>query len=489
MGDCHSSDPGSNPGPGALSSLRIPTSIDYDRNNHNKTNKRCTNSETDTSLLVQNKNNNIDNYKVVKLFENNQMRDLYNRKKKLDYWTERIHKDLYEHDKKDVLKFLEIMQEKDQSILTITRCISIVIQIRKQIDKPLSKATKEDIKAIFRWMDNNRYKVETIEKYRAIIKKFYKMVYGNNEYYPDCVKWFSVKVGKDKHSQERGLDIAEYLEEEEIPILIENTPTVQKKAFLACLYESGSRPEEFLRLSNLDCKIDTNGAILILRGKTGERRIRIVSFAKLLQQWLDVHPLKHQKQFPIWISQATNYNNQPLGLRGAQLIIEEALAKGKLDKHKRLYLLRHSRATHLCKWLTEAQMCVFFGWQQGTKVVRRYIHLSGKDLDNTLLSISEEGKQVTKQHEYLLKTRKCNRCTETLSPSQQFCGRCGLTTILAEQYTKELDLERENKELKQQIQMVKEEMDDKFNKIISMIQQNPILAQVKPEALKSKKIL
>jgi integrase/recombinase XerD len=212
------------------------------------------------------------------------MRDLYNRKKKLDYWTERIHKDLDEHDKKDVLKFLEIMQEKDQSILTITRCISIVIQIKKQIDKPLSKVTKEDIKTIFQWMNTKRYKVETFEKYRAVIKKFYKMVYGNNEYYPDCVKWFSVKVGKDKHSEERGLDIAEYLEEEEIPILIENTPTLQKKAFLACLYESGGRPEEYLRLSNLDCKIDTNGAILILRVKTGERRIRIVSFAKLLQQ-------------------------------------------------------------------------------------------------------------------------------------------------------------------------------------------------------------
>jgi hypothetical protein len=76
------------------------------------------------------------------------MRNLYNRKKKLDYWTERIHKDLDEHDKKDVLKSLEIMQEKDQSILTITRCISIVIQIRKQIDKSLFKVTKEDIKAI-----------------------------------------------------------------------------------------------------------------------------------------------------------------------------------------------------------------------------------------------------------------------------------------------------------------------------------------------------
>ena len=39
----------------------------------------------------------------------------------------------------------------------------------------ISKFTKEDIKTIFQWMDNNRYKVETVEKYRAVIKKFYKM--------------------------------------------------------------------------------------------------------------------------------------------------------------------------------------------------------------------------------------------------------------------------------------------------------------------------
>jgi site-specific recombinase XerD len=156
------------------------------------------------------------------------MRDLYNRKKKLDYWIDRIHKDLDTSDKKDALKFLEMMQEKDQSILTITRCISIIIQVRKQIDKPLSKVTKEDIKVIFQWMDNKRYRVETVEKYRAVLKKFYKMVYGNNESYPDCVKWFSVKVGKDKHSQERGLDIAEYLEENEVPLLIDAAPTIQK---------------------------------------------------------------------------------------------------------------------------------------------------------------------------------------------------------------------------------------------------------------------
>jgi hypothetical protein len=205
MGDCHSSDPGSNPGPGALSSVRIPTTTSIIDHKNNK--DHIINSETIAIISIvqqQQLKNNIssDKYKVAKLFENDQMRDLYNRKKKLDYWTQRIHTDLDEHDKRDVLKFLEIMQEKDQSILTITRCISIVIQIRKQIDKPLSKFTKEDIKTIFQWMDIKKYKVETVEKYRAVIKKFYKMVYGNNEYYPDCVKWFAVKVGKDKHSRE-----------------------------------------------------------------------------------------------------------------------------------------------------------------------------------------------------------------------------------------------------------------------------------------------
>jgi hypothetical protein len=256
------------------------------------------------------------------------------------------------------------------------------------------------------------------------------------------------------------------------------------------MYESGARPEEFLRLSNLDCKIDIHGAILILRGKTGERRVRIVSFAKLLQQWLELHPLKDiQKQFSLWVSDATNFKNQPLGLRGAQKIIEEAMFKANLvNKHSRLYILRHSRASVLANYFTESQLCTFFGWVQGSQVVKRYIHMSGKDLDNTLISISE-GKQAIKQEEYLLKTKTCNRCNETLiSPSQQFCGRCGLSTTLIEQYTKEIDLEKENKELKQQIQMVKEEMDNKFNQIISMIQQNPLLAQVKPEALKNKKI-
>jgi glycerate kinase len=127
-------------------------------------------------------------------------------------------------------------------------------------------------------------------------------------------------------------------------------------------------------------------------------------------------------------------------------------------------------------------MCVFFGWAIGTKVVRRYIHLSGKDLDITLLAIGE-GRQVQQHEEYQLKTAKCNRCSEILSPTQQFCSRCGLSTDLSQQYSLENKIIKENIELKQHVQSIRDEMNTKLSNIMALIQQNPKLSYVKAEIL------
>jgi hypothetical protein len=181
-----------------------------------------------------------------------------------------------------------------------------------------------------------------------------------------------------------------------------------------------------------------------------------------------------------------------LGLREAQKIIEETLPKaGLTNKHRRLYILRHSRATHLANHLTEAQMCIFFGWQHGTKVVRRYIHLSGKDVDNALIALNEERGQI-KTEEYKLKSIICKRCSETISPGMNFCSRCALPVNLDNEYTREMELEQENKILKEKYEKdmknLHEEMNQKLAQITSMIQQNPQLAQIKPEVLTKKTI-
>jgi hypothetical protein len=40
-------------------------------------------------------------------------------------------------------------------------------------------------------MDDKNYKALTHEKFRRILKFYYKVVYGNNELYPEAVSWFS----------------------------------------------------------------------------------------------------------------------------------------------------------------------------------------------------------------------------------------------------------------------------------------------------------
>lgn len=65
-------------------------------------------------------------------------------------------------------------------------------------------------------------------------------------------------------------------------------------------------------------------------------------------------------------------------------------------------------------------MCVFFGWIVGTKIVRRYIHLSGRDVDNALIALNEGG-QVKVKDDYKIKPVHCKRCAETISPSMNFC--------------------------------------------------------------------
>ena len=110
------------------------------------------------------------------------MRDLYNRKRQLEYCIGRVNSELHGSDKTEVLKFIEHMQDNERAILWITRCITALLLLRKQLKKPFKDTTKEDIRSILKWMEDKKYKASTNEKFRQILKLFYKTVYGNGEY-------------------------------------------------------------------------------------------------------------------------------------------------------------------------------------------------------------------------------------------------------------------------------------------------------------------
>jgi hypothetical protein len=89
------------------------------------------------------------------------MRDLYHRKKRLEYWLNRVNNDLQETDRNDVLKLVEHMQDRERSILWIIRCITALLTIRKQLGKSFREVTKDDIRSFLKWMDDKKYKAST----------------------------------------------------------------------------------------------------------------------------------------------------------------------------------------------------------------------------------------------------------------------------------------------------------------------------------------
>ena len=76
--------------------------------------------------------------------------------------------------------------------------------MRSQLGKPFRDANKDDIRNVLKWMEHKSYKACTNE-FRQVLKLFYKIVYGNNEYYPEQIKWFSVRLGKEKSGKETNI--------------------------------------------------------------------------------------------------------------------------------------------------------------------------------------------------------------------------------------------------------------------------------------------
>ena len=59
--------------------------------------------------------------------------------------------------------------------------------MRKHLRKSFKDADKDDIRSLLKWMDDKNYNASTHEKFRRILKFYYKVIYGNNEHYPEAV--------------------------------------------------------------------------------------------------------------------------------------------------------------------------------------------------------------------------------------------------------------------------------------------------------------
>jgi integrase/recombinase XerD len=288
--------------------------------------------------------------------------------------------------------------------------------LSKWLNLEFEKATKEDIKNLVGKLETSKYSYSTKRDLKITLRKLYKWLRGT-ETIPEEVSWFRTNL----KSNNRKLP-EEVLTQEEVAKLIRVAGNTRDRAFISTLYESGFRIGEILTLKLKHVMPTNPGFQLIVDGKSGARRIRVIASAVYLNQWINTHPYNENPEAFLWVSR----NGEIISYRNVTELLRKLKRKAGIKKRIYPHIFRHSRATHLANHLTEAQMKQYFGWFQASKMALIYVHLSGRDVDEAILKcngiiIENKGNGADP-----LRPRNCDRCQKVNPPTSEYCDRCGM---------------------------------------------------------------
>ncbi|HWQ96229.1 MAG TPA: tyrosine-type recombinase/integrase [Candidatus Methylomirabilis sp.] len=164
---------------------------------------------------------------------------------------------------------------KEFSVARIERCVYIIGAISEKLNKDLDILEKEDIEGFLEWIQRKDITDWTKYTYKQVFKTFLKRIGKEN-----LASLIALKTVRNK--------IPDIFTRQEILKMIEVARHPMDKAFIAALYETGCRIGELAGLQIKNIHFDNYGAILIVDGKTGMRRIRVIFSAPYLSAWLDL---------------------------------------------------------------------------------------------------------------------------------------------------------------------------------------------------------
>ncbi|MBE0428230.1 MAG: tyrosine-type recombinase/integrase [Nitrospirae bacterium] len=340
---------------------------------------------------------------------------LYNHEKNLKATEERIKRsNICEANKQYIFEFENYCFAEGLKIARVLKHLTELKVLAEMIGQDFKTMPKQDMISLVGRIERMDRAERTKQDYKSLIRKFFKWL-GREE----LVEWIKIPLRKDSRKLPEDM-----LSEEEIEKMINACEHPRDRAMVACLYESGTRISELGGMKIKHVKFDQYGAVLMVDGKTGMRRVRIIFSSPYLATWLDNHPFRQNPEAFVWVGIGTVGRNVPLRYDAIRMHLKRIAAKAGINKRIHPHLFRHSRSTHLAKHLTEAQMKQYLGWVQGSDMAAIYVHLSGRDVDNALLRmhgiVSDETKDVQ------MSPKQCTRCNTMNAPTTKFCSKCGL---------------------------------------------------------------
>lgn len=190
-------------------------------------------------------------------------------------------------------------------------------------NKDFKKIIRADIEAFFERYNYNSDNYKSTLK--RIVKPFFRWLYGHSpkQGYPEVVDW--IYCGRKKNGR-----LPEILTMEEIAKMIDVCDNTRDRGLVSVLYESGCRASELLDLKINSITFDEFGGVILANGKTGSRRVRLISSIPDLKAWLNVHPRKNEPTAPLFCALTKNNKGNPLGDSSLDFIISQIAERAKI---------------------------------------------------------------------------------------------------------------------------------------------------------------
>lgn len=296
--------------------------------------------------------------------------------------------------------------------------LNIIYQLVLFVNKKFKDMKKEDIENFV--SSRGEWQPKTWSTAGAYIKFFFKWLYNTDEY-PAMVKWIKTSI-KNKN---RKLP-SDLLTKDEIKMMVETADNPRDKAFIMVLYESACRIGEIVSLKIKDVTFDQYGCTIMVNGKTGMRRIRLIESNSDLIMWINNHPKNQNRDAPLF-SQLNKGYGKEFNHNLAYKIITNLAQRSGIKKHVHPHLFRHSRLTILAKDFTESELKIIAGWTGSSNMAGVYVHLSGGDIERKILQKNGLLNTVEDPGKDTFKPKKCQRCQEINPNTARFCHVCGMS--------------------------------------------------------------
>lgn len=296
----------------------------------------------------------------------------------------------------------------------------------------------------------------------SVLCLLYKFLYGEDAENHPCVRRLRQLIVKPRPSERIAVKREDLLTEKDLLELLRacdyartQLEAKRNRALIAVLYESGCRISELLNLNIGDVELTDYGFRLHVEGKTGRRVVPIINAAIYLREWLSVHPKLDDESAPLFITFEHGHWGQRLTYYGAREIIKRLAKIAGLKKRIRLHLFRHTRATDVAPLVKEAVMRALFGWSKSSPMPSVYTHLSGADVEETMLTVY--GRKPKREVKPLIKERTCPRCGEKNEPHELYCKNCGAPLITGVKVIAEL---AQAQEVTKEFKVIKKELSE-----------------------------